>query len=287
LGPSVEALLQAMRSAPEVFLSGVVVALSAARATREGLLPGSSHGLLGAAIQGVLWLCLYAGLGVAFRARALQIGKDGRPVFWKLGLALVLALISTSVCMRLLAPSLAPATWSHFFYLRFFAPPALVALWCAVLLPHETRILGRAVASDPVTVPLPQLAVLLASAAVLVSGADLPFHLGGSSAIEVRLRDDVIEPKAWLTNTMILFSAYALVFSLTRRLAAALLLVSPVYILLGLASLTKLKYMHSAVQPLDLLRIREFLPLCRSFFGTGGVIATVIGPLGLRSGGCA
>src|SRR5262249_14567303 len=39
--------------------------------------------------------------------------------------------------------------------------------------------------------------------------------------------------------------------------------------------LAKIKYMHSAVQPLDLIRIPEFLPLFRSFFGTGVLVGTV------------
>src|SRR5439155_23041508 len=51
--------------------------------------------------------------------------------------------------------------------------------------------------------------------------------------------------------------------------------VSPLYAALGLATLAKIKYIHSAVQPLDLIRVPEFLPLFQSFFGTGVLVVTV------------
>jgi hypothetical protein len=86
---------------------------------------------------------------------------------------------------------------------------------------------------------------------------------------------DIILPSAWATNILLLFSAYALIFAVTSRVAAGLLVVSPLYAAFGLATLAKIKYMHSAVQPFDLIRVPEFLPLFRSFFGTGVLVATV------------
>jgi hypothetical protein len=90
------------------------------------------------------------------------------------------------------------------------------------------------------------------------------------------LNGDEIWGSAWVLNALILFSAYALVFAITRRVTTAVLLVTPLYATFGLATLAKIKYMHSAVQPLDLLRLPEFLPLFRSFFGTVGLVAAVV-----------
>jgi hypothetical protein len=106
--------------------------------------------------------------------------------------------------------------------------------------------------------------VLLASAAVLTSAADLTFECG---RVDARLRREVVLMDAWVTNTLLLFSALVLVFAASRRVTAALLLVAPAYVLLDLATLAKIEYMHSAVQPLDLLRVPEFVPLFRRFFG--------------------
>jgi len=82
---------------------------------------------------------------------------------------------------------------------------------------------------------------------------------------------------------VILFSAYAFVLAVTSSFWAALLLVSPPYIALGLATLLKIRYLHSAVQPLDLMRIPELLPFL------GGVVgpelwAAVAGALALWIG---
>jgi hypothetical protein len=122
--------------------------------------------------------------------------------------------------------------------------------------------------------------VLLAAAATLVSCADLAFESSGNSAVESALKLQVITKEAWATNVLILFSAYAFVLALTSRMLAALLVITPVYLAFGLSTLVKIRYMHSAVQPLDLLRIGELLPLLRSFFGTG-VLAAVVGTLGV------
>ena len=94
--------------------------------------------------------------------------------------------------------------------------------------------------------------------------------------MSARLKRDVVLPSAWATNVLILFCAYALVFAATARVAAALLLVSPAYVVLTLATLAKIKHMHVAVQPLDLLRLPEFVPLFGRFFGTWMIVATVV-----------
>jgi hypothetical protein len=61
----------------------------------------------------------------------------------------------------------------------------------------------------------------------------------------------------------------------TRRAALSVLLAGAPYLLLGIASLVKLYYMQSAVQPLDLLALPEFLPLVRTHLGTPATVAAV------------
>src|SRR5262249_77519 len=229
---------------------------------------------VGGAIQGMIWAGLYVGLGLAYRA-VLKEWESTRTVLRKLGLCLPLALISTDVCKLLLVPLLAPASWAALFYLGLLLPPAFVGLWCTALIPQESRALYRAAKNNPTIAPLPELAVLLASAAVLVSCADLAFQWSSGTAVEARLKVDVIQTNAWATNVLILFSAYAFIFAVTSGVATGLVVVSPLYAAFGLATLAKIKYMHSAVQPLDLIRIPEFLPLFRSFFGTGVLVGTV------------
>ena len=55
------------------------------------------------------------------------------------------------------------------------------------------------------------------------------------------------------------------------------ILISPLYLGFVLANLVKVDYLDVAVQPLDVLRVPDFLPFFRSFFGTGGVVALVSG----------
>src|SRR5215208_3806560 len=249
------------------------VATGAAWATYVRTLPGVHLRLLGAAIAAMLWAGLYAGLGLAYR-RLDRRGTAGPGVPRRLGFSLLLALVSTHASRVILAPAFAPAQWVDFDYLRCLLPAAFVALWCAALLPRETRDLLLALRSRPTVALLQELGVLLLTAAVLVSCADLAFQWLGGGAVDARLKSDVISMSAWATNTLIVFSAYAFVFALTSRAATALLLISPLYALFVVADLAKIRYMHSAVQPLDLIRIPEFLPLFRSYFGTGVLVVS-------------
>ena len=255
----------------EALVYGLLVAATAAWAAREGTLPGRSHGIAGAAFQGLGWLGLYGVLLTAYlRAGSPESAR-------RLGTALCLALLSSYLGMRLFASWLTPAAWWDFFYLRWIGPAALLLVWCAALLPRETRTLLRSAGRDPAIAPLPQLALLLASAALLASAGDLSFYWEGSSPILDRMKEEVILPKAWATTTLLLFSGSALVFAITRRAATALLVVSPLYVAFGLACLLKIQYLHSSVQPLDLIKLPEFVPLFPSFFGMKGVAATAIG----------
>ena len=247
------------------------IAVGAWWATRAGTLPGLRLPF-GPLLEAFGWSCLYGLLGLSYRVHERPAGESPR-VLRAIGLCLLLTLLSTQLCKVLATTLVAQQTWSNLFYLKLLVPVGALAFWCACLLPADTRALVRAVWSRPGVAPLPQLLLLLAAAVVLVSVADLAFEVRGRSAVEVALKSELITKRAWAANILILFSAYTLVLVVTSRLSAALLLVSPVYILLGIASLAKIRYMHAALQPLDLVRIREFLPLFRSYFGMGGMAA--------------
>jgi Sulfatase len=264
------------RAASEALLYALLITAIAAWAARHGVLPGRSHGLVGTALQALAWAGLYVGLGVTY-VRAGPPAHSPPQVVRRLGVALCLTLLSGYVAMRLITPRLAPVPWWDFFYLRWLTPAMLAVGWCAILLPRETGKLLRSGARNPAIVPTAQLAVLLAVAALLVSGGDLSFYWQGSSPILDRMKQEVIQPRAWATTTLLLFSSFALVYAVTRRAATSILLLGPLYIVFGLACLLKIEYLHSAVQPLDLIKLPEFLPLFPSFFGTGVVAATVVG----------
>ena len=260
---------------PERLVSLVLIGIAAAWVTRAGALPGHTFHVLGPAAQGILWACLYAGVGAAYLTLAHEKATSARSVRRRVALSLLLALLSTYLCKLLLSPHLAPQGWPEFQYLRLVLPPALIGLWCTALLPRQTRALYRAAKTSARLSPLLELTVLLLTAAVLVSYGDLAFQWRSGSGAEDRLQRDVISLQAWTSNVLIVFSAYALVFAITSRAAAGLLLVTPVFVALNIATFAKIKYMHSAVQPLDLIRIPEFLPLFHSFFGRQAVLTSL------------
>jgi hypothetical protein len=263
-------LSSAARSAPESFLLLALFVLSSAAAQRAGALPGGGLRLHGLAATSLFCAFLYGALGTMY-LRASPGEGSARRVLRRLGVCLVLAVATTYGIMRLLPPD----AWDKFFYLRYPAFPASAALWCAALLPRESRGLLRAAAVPRPESPLPPLACLLAAAAVLITASDLALQLRDVSIPGIR--GSVIQKNAWVTGTVILFAFYALAFAATLRVGAALLVVTPLFSVLGLSTLVKMKYMHSPVVPLDLLSLREFLPFFRSFFGDGVFAASVFG----------
>ena len=189
----------------------------------------------------------------------------------------IAALTSTFLCSLLLQWLFTAEVWAKLFYLRWFLFPAFAGFWGAVLYPLEIRAVAGSLKYRPALASLAQLAVLVATAAVLVSCGDFAFEWAGPSAVGAVLRSEEMWKRAWATNALILFAAYALTFALTRRLIATVILISPLYLGFVLANIVKINYLDVAVQPLDVLRIPEFLPFFRSFFGTAGVVALVCG----------
>jgi phosphoglycerol transferase MdoB-like AlkP superfamily enzyme len=280
-GELVKTLTSAVRADPVALALLALVALGAGMATRAGTLPGQLPRISGPVAEGLAWTCLFVGLGLAYRAVSEQASAPGVPR--RIGACLLLALATTHLCQLLATTLVSPWTWEQLFYLKRLVPPASVAFWCGVLLPRETRALVRAATTSPRIAPLPQLVVLLASAAILISCGDLAFEWSGATAQGAALKGEIIYREAWTANVLMLFSAYALVFAASSRVLAALLVVSPVYAVLGIATLMKIRYMHAAVQPLDVMRTGEFLPFFRGTFGTG-VLAATVALLGLWIG---
>jgi len=245
------------------------IALAAGWATYRGTLPEFGRPLLGPLIEGAAWAGLLAGLWLVYSAPALTGPESPRHLLHKLGLCLLLAIFSTHLCRLLSATLVAPDTWGKLFYMKRLAPPLFVGLWCAALLPRQTRALVCAARGRPDITPLPHLVVLLFSAAILVSCADLAFEWSGSSAVGTWLQGEVVSRNAWAANVLILFGAYGVAFALGSRVSTALLVISPPYVAWCLATLLKIRYMHSAIQPLDLVRIREFLPFAPDTWAHG------------------
>lgn len=233
-------------------------------ASGAGTLPGrSAAGALG---QAVVWAALCAGLG-RVAVGLMPPGALPASAFSRIAACLLLALVSTHAIRLGLELFRGPHVWNRFYYLARLVPPAMAALWCAVLLPRTSRAAYRTAREHPgAALPL-ALAVLLFWAAAFVAVGDLAFEWGDGSSVDQRLKRDIVLPSAWASNVLILLGAYGLVFAATARVGTALLLVSPVYLLLSAATLAKLRFMHSAVQPLDLLRLPEFAPLFPRFFG--------------------
>jgi phosphoglycerol transferase MdoB-like AlkP superfamily enzyme len=196
-------------------------------------------------------------------------------VWCKVGLCLALTLASTLLCKLVVAAELGSGAWLKLFYLPWLLVPGFLGLWSGVLLPRQTRALGRAAMRNPGSAALLLLALLVYAAAFFVSCADLAFEWPATSAVSAALQDEMIWRRAWATNTLILFAAYALVLAVTGRIRVPLLMVSPLYIVFVLASLAKIKYMQVAVYPLDFVRIPEFMHFFRTFFGTGAVVASL------------
>jgi hypothetical protein len=223
------------------------------------------------------WWCLflYLVLGIAYAALARRAGSAVGTVLWMVGVCVALG-FGTTYLIKLLFVRLAWSIWQHAYYLSLLLPLIFSGVWLYVVLPRETSNLVRSTNRSPTRVLFASLAVLAFAAVVCASGADFALEVFGRIT-DASWRNRTILASALAANAFILFSAYALTFAVTARVTAALVVVTPPYIALVVASLAKLKYMHTAVQPLDLLRIPEFLPFFRDFFGLPVMIATVGG----------
>ena len=253
------------------------VALAAAWETHATTLIGIGVPALGVVLQALLWVVLYAGLVIALGSAGSGDATSVSRVSRRVGLALLLGLASAHLAKLAIWSALDPPGWYAYHYLRLLLAPALAAFWCVVLLPRQVRALAQAVRRRDALAPLPALVVLLVVAAALTSVSDLAFQLvRQGSAMQNRLGADVITWRAWLTTTAILLLVQALVYAVTSSAATAILLVAPIFATMVFATLVKIRFMHSAVQPFDLLTLPEFMPLFGAFFGTWAAIGSAI-----------
>jgi phosphoglycerol transferase MdoB-like AlkP superfamily enzyme len=255
----------------ERLVTAAGIAVLAACSAYRGLLPGQA--IAGATLTGVVWALLFVGLGAAYRSMAREPQVPSRRIDRAVGASLLAALLATQACRLVVARIIGPHAWSHFFYLRWLAPALLIPLACLLFLPRDTVGLYRRARADRVASMWLAFVLFLVVAAVLVSVSDLGFEW---RALDIRLRRDLVAPNAWVTNIALLFAAYVLAFALTARVAAALIVITPVYLVLVVATLAKIRFMHAAVQPLDLLRLPEFAPLFDRFFGTAATVTLVM-----------
>ena len=253
------------------------VALAAAWEAHATTLIGVGGPAVGAVVQALLWMALYAGLVAVLRHATAGDATSVSRISRRAGIALLLGLASALVMKLAVWSALDPPGWHAYYYLRLLLAPALAMLWCVILLPREVRALVQAVRRRDALAPLPALVALLVAAVALASCSDLAFQLvRQGSAMQNRLGADVITWRAWLTTTAILFLVQALMYAVTSSAATAILLVVPIFATMVFATLVKIRFMHSAVQPFDLLTLPEFMPLFGAFFGTWAAIGSAV-----------
>lgn len=254
------------------------IALAARRGANTLTLPRPGSLWVGAKLMAAVWVLLYAVLVRAYGSLEHTSVAFARRLSLRLGIALLAALGLTEVARIVVNPLLQPLDWVLYHYLRLLVAPALAAFMCAVLLPRETLALARRVRRAEASAPVVALVALFLLAAVLVSASDLAFQLLRSgSAVEQQITLDLIGQTAWTSTVVILFLVLAIVFAVTSSAAAAALLVAPIYATMVFATLAKIRFIHSAVQPLDLLTLPEFMPLFGDFFGAWAIVASVVG----------
>jgi hypothetical protein len=265
-------------SAPATWCLALCITLLAAWDARVLTLLRPGGPWLGPAFMAAVWVLLYSMLILAYGSLEHAPAGTARRLSLRLGIALVLALVSTEVARIAVNPLLRPLNWTYYHYLRLLLAPMLAAFWCAAILPGETRALARTIRREEAIAPVVALVALLLLAAVLTAASDLAFQLVGvGSTVEQQLSRDLVDPRSWASMTVILFAVLAIVFAVTSSATTAALLVSPIYATMVFASLVKIRYIHSAVQPLDLLALPEFMPLFGSFFGAGAIVVSAIG----------
>jgi hypothetical protein len=269
---------RALLAVPASWLFALAIAAVAAWSSHALTLLRAGGPRLGPAIQAAAWVLLYAALLLVLGAAERVSAKSARRLAWRLGMALLLALMSAELVRLAINHLFRRAVWEWRPYVRLFAPLAIAALWCTALLRGETIALARAIRRREDASLIAALTALLIVAAALVTLGDLAFPFARSeSSVFLRLASQVIEPRPFIATTLILFVVLALVFAVTSSATTAALFVAPIYATMVFATLVKLHYMHSAVQPLDLLTLPEFMPLFGEFFGRPAILLSVVG----------
>jgi phosphoglycerol transferase MdoB-like AlkP superfamily enzyme len=226
-------------------------------------------------VRDIVWRCVVSVvvLGVALALQHNPDARSRRALAARLGLVLALTAVSIYLVRSSLRAS-SPHLWNHARYLGWLLPPLLTLGWAVLLAGAETRALGARL-HRRIAHPIPSVLALLVWAVVLVSATDLGVTWLGW-ATDAPWKQVTIAWNAWVTNAVILWCALLLLFALTRRFTLALAAVGVPYLAFGAATLAKLNFMQTAVQPLDLLSIPEFLPLFPRQFGLPVTILTIL-----------
>lgn len=262
-------LLWRLRQAPEVLLALIASSIGALWSIgHAGPLPGTGivqrWPIAGSVLVAGLWLLSFAVLALIFRRFAHPNGE--RHLIRRLAFAhAAIAIGCVPAALAIESSALLRAPVYKDLYLV-----ALVLLCFAVLLKRETQALWRALLERPLGPAVAAVVTAMLVAAFVVGFVDLLLHLDGRWKATFQLSH-----VTFAANTLLLAAVSLLGFALTARLAPAILVGSAAYVVLGVATLLKITYMHAAVQPLDLLYIAEFMPQFGSTFGPLGVIACV------------
>ena len=195
------------------------------------------------------------------------------PLAWRAGLGLAIALAAAAAVEAVLSHH-GYNPWHHSGYLAGLLPFSAALVLMPFLFRREIGLVAKYLRDRSHLIAIGSVAIFGLAAMFLVSGADLALLWLGR-VTSATWRSVPLAPWAWATNILILFTALLLAYGLTARIGVALLLVGPAYLALTAATMGKLTYMHTAVQPLDLLRLPEFLPLFAPTFGSTVVACTL------------
>lgn len=165
-------------------------------------------------------------------------------------------------------------------YLRPLWAVSAALLVVAALFAPEAGTLWRRAGAAPLTAGIRAVLLAMLVAGFAVAAVDALLHIDGYWEGKYQ-----ITRAAFAVNTLLLGSMYLVLLSLLGRMLPAILVASSLYFALGFGSLMKMRYMHAAVQPLDVLYVAEFVPQLDSTFGPatkGAMLAiAILGAAGL------
>ena len=245
------------RKSPEVIILLLASAACAVWAVRSGSLPGTGvmkrWPLPASTMVVIVWFGLYGALALAYLRAADTRSRRG--LLRSLALCFFLIAASTSLAMLTNA-------WSDvdFAFLKYPFLVLSAVFWLALLLGQETRLLWLKAQRDARLATPVVFSFIVGAASIAVLGMETTSYL-------LTHRAAGMTTGALLVNVVMLAAVFALVFAFTSRIWGTILLVCTVYAGFEFANMTKMAYMHAAIQPLDLLNLPEFMPEFHSTFG--------------------
>lgn len=264
-------LLRKTLRSPEIVALLLASSAAALWAVHSGPLPGSmlvsrwpvtgSIAVLGA------WLALYASLGVIVLGHASA--AEQRRALRKVSCGMLLLVAAAAPLVVVAATPLVRLRYLEPLYVLTVAMLMLGTLFRA-----EVRAAWSRARTRPTASVVSTTLVAAIVAAYAVGGVDALLHVNGLWETKYQLSRG-----AFVVNTLLLASLYVATFAVTARLLPAILLGTALFFVLAATNVAKMKYMHAAVQPLDLLYIAEFMPQFTSTFGAPLTAAIVAGAL--------